>query len=159
MQTLHSLGGNALVKTPSSEPTVQGQGRGNLGSPPLRCSRAALRTRAAGPAPPPRVGTYSGRGGGGLRAVAGGVGSCPSAGIWDSAVPRRPGEWRCEAGRTGAAAVGCGSAVRRARLRAKAPPVGLGWSGRRPTAHPAAFVQRRLSPATQRAGWLSRLFK
>lgn len=124
MQTLHSLGGNALVKTPSSEPTVQGQGRGNLGSPPLRCSRAALRTRAAGPAPPPRVGTYSGRGGGGLRAVAGGVGSCPSAGIWDSAVPRRPGEWRCEAGRTGAAAVGCGS-----RGPASAPP-GQGASGR-----------------------------
>lgn len=133
-----------------------GQGRGNLGSPPLRCSRAALRTRVAGPAPPPRVGTYSGRGGGGLRAVAGGVDSCSSAGIWDRAVPRRPGEWRCG---TWAGAVGCGSTVPRARLRAEAPPVGLGGSGRRPTAHPAAFVQRRLSPATLRARWLSRLFK
>ncbi|CAO2640062.1 Vesicle transport through interaction with t-SNAREs homolog 1B [Lemmus lemmus] len=153
------FGCERLDSSPKLRPHSPGQGRGNLRSPPLRCSRAALRTRVADPAPPPRVGTYSGRGGGGgggLRAVAGGVDSCPSAGIWDRAVPRRPGEWRCG---TWAGAVGCGSTVPRARLRPETPLVRLGGSGRRPTAHPAAFVQHRLSSATLRAGWLSRLFK
>lgn len=131
-----------------------GKGQPQEPASPLQSRRTTHARRRPGSAP--RVGTYSGRGGGGLRAVAGGVGSCPSAGIWDRAVPRRPGEWRCG---TWAGAVGCGSTVSRARLRPEAPPVGLGGSGRRPTAHPAAFVQRRLSPATLRAGWLSRLFK
>lgn len=156
MQTLHSLGANDLIQAPCSEPTAQGREGATSGA---RLSAAvAPHCARASPARlrPPRVGTYSGRGGGGLRAVAGGVDSCSSAGIWDRAVPRRPGEWRCG---TRAGAVGCGSTVPRARLRAEAPPVGLGGSGRRPTAHPAAFVQRRLSPATLRARWLSRLFK
>lgn len=75
--------------------TVKGQPRAPA-SPPQ--SRRIAHARRRPDSAPPRVGTYSGRGGGGgLRAVAGGLDACPSAGIWDRAAPRRPGEWWCGA--------------------------------------------------------------
>lgn len=88
MQTLHPVGANA----PTSDPTAQTEAvKGQPQEPASRLQSRRIAHARRRPDSAPRVGTYSGRGGGGLRAVAGGLDACPSTGIWDRAVPRRPG--------------------------------------------------------------------
>lgn len=129
MQTLHPVGANA----PTSDPTAQTEAvKGQPQEPASRLQSRRIAHARRRPDSAPRVGTYSGRGGGGLRAVAGGLDACPSTGIWDRAVPRRPGEWWCGAVGTWAGEAGCGSTVPRARLCVRrigsethGPPCGL----------------------------------
>lgn len=136
-------------KLRAHDPRV-GKGQSQTPASPLQPHRIAHARSRPGSAHPGRDLQRARR-----RRSAGGsrfVDSSQFAGIWDCAVPRRPGEWRC-------AAVWSLGGCSRVWLHGPASvPLGRGVShrargvGRRPTAGPAAFVQRRRSPATLCAG-------